>query len=52
MKNIEIGILSERRVLAPYGMNGGEDGERGLNLLIKKGENDDEIINLGGKVRV
>ena len=29
-------ILSERRSLAPYGMEGGEDGQRGLNSWISK----------------
>lgn len=28
--------MSERRTVAPYGMEGGEDGERGLNLRIMK----------------
>ena len=43
-------MLSERRALQPYGMNGGQPGARGLNLLNRA----DEIvgrktINLGGK---
>lgn len=31
---IEIGLLSERRAVAPYGLKGGSDGQRGKNLLI------------------
>jgi len=30
-----IGILSERRVLKPRGLNGGKDAKRGRNLLIR-----------------
>jgi 5-oxoprolinase (ATP-hydrolysing) len=30
-----VSILSERRVTAPYGMEGGEAGQKGLNLLRK-----------------
>ncbi|MCD6327606.1 hydantoinase B/oxoprolinase family protein [bacterium] len=30
-------IISERRVFAPYGLNGGEPGKRGANMLIKGG---------------
>lgn len=42
-------VLTERRVLQPYGMAGGQPGKRGLNLLIKT---DGRIINLGGKTAV
>jgi 5-oxoprolinase (ATP-hydrolysing) len=43
---LKVAVLSERRVFAPYGMNGGEPGQKGENLLIK---NDGSEINLGGK---
>lgn len=33
---LEFSFMSERRTVAPYGMEGGEDGERGLNLRIMK----------------
>ncbi|KAH8599091.1 putative 5-oxoprolinase [Bisporella sp. PMI_857] len=39
-------ILSERRSIAPYGMNGGDSGKRGLNQWIK---GTGRTINLGGK---
>ncbi|KAK1146594.1 hypothetical protein N8T08_003024 [Aspergillus melleus] len=44
--DMHAGILSERRVFRPYGMAGGEDGARGLNLWIKKGG---LTVNIGGK---
>lgn len=31
-------ILSDRRVIAPHGMNGGEDGEVGKNIIVRKGK--------------
>ncbi|KAK6088773.1 5-oxoprolinase (hydantoinase B/oxoprolinase) [Seiridium cupressi] len=43
---IKVSILSERRAFAPYGLEGGEDGKRGLNLWVKK---NGRVINLGGK---
>lgn len=44
---LEASILSERRVIAPHGINGGEDGGKGLNLWVRdEGQN---IINIGGK---
>lgn len=40
-------ILSERRAIAPHGLQGGQDGQRGQNYWIKKDTN--AIINVGGK---
>lgn len=52
-------ILSERRVIAPHGMKGGEDGERGINLWIRadRDPKTGEIVstkttNVGGKASV
>ena len=47
LKPLQVSILSERRVFAPFGMFGGEPGKRGVNLLIKKGS--ERVISLGGK---
>ena len=44
--DITIGILSERRATAPYGLKGGEDGQRGKNLLIYP---DGRVQSYGGK---
>jgi N-methylhydantoinase B len=41
-------ILSERRRTAPYGLNGGEPGSPGRNVLIRGGEEQD----LAGKVQL
>ncbi|KHN96926.1 Hydantoinase B/oxoprolinase [Metarhizium album ARSEF 1941] len=38
---LQVSILSERRVYHPYGMNGGEDGECGLNLWVRSVEKTD-----------
>ncbi|TEA15231.1 Uncharacterized protein C8034_v002380 [Colletotrichum sidae] len=43
---IKVSILSERRAFAPYGLEGGQDGERGRNVWVKKSG---RVINLGGK---
>lgn len=43
---MKVSILSERRVVAPYGLHGGSEGERGQNLWIKASG---RVINLGGK---
>ncbi|KAI9740432.1 MAG: hypothetical protein M1834_005012 [Cirrosporium novae-zelandiae] len=46
-------MLSERRVYRPYGLAGGEAGQAGLNLYIKK-EHDgmERLINIGGKMEL
>ncbi|KAJ0410512.1 hypothetical protein ATCC90586_008319 [Pythium insidiosum] len=46
LQPMTVSILSERRAFRPYGLAGGEDGARGLNLLTRKGG---RVINLGGK---
>ncbi|XP_066151271.1 5-oxoprolinase [Euwallacea fornicatus] len=46
---LTLSILTERRVLRPYGMDGGQPGARGLNLLIRA---DGRTINLGPKTAV
>jgi 5-oxoprolinase (ATP-hydrolysing) len=46
LEPLTVGILSERRVFAPYGLKGGREGARGLNLLIRK---EGRKINLGAK---
>ncbi|XP_022924406.1 5-oxoprolinase [Cucurbita moschata] len=43
---VVVSILSERRVHAPRGLNGGKDGARGANFLVKK---DKRRVYLGGK---
>lgn len=54
-EKVSASILSERRVVAPHGLKGGEDGQKGLNLWIKhlKDSNGDiigeEIVNIGGR---
>ncbi|XP_039132018.1 LOW QUALITY PROTEIN: 5-oxoprolinase [Dioscorea cayenensis subsp. rotundata] len=43
---VVVSILSERRVHAPRGLNGGNNGARGANYLIRK---DKRQVYLGGK---
>ncbi len=43
---LSVAILSERRVFAPYGREGGHAGKQGRNLFIRQ---DGRTLNLGGK---
>merc|ERR1719419_297823 len=43
---LNVGILSERRSYAPFGLCGGEDAKCGINHIVK---NDGSILNLGAK---
>ncbi|MFB3041032.1 MAG: hydantoinase B/oxoprolinase family protein [Candidatus Poribacteria bacterium] len=45
LSEAQVTILSERRKLTPYGLNGGQPGKVGRNVLIRK----DEKIELPGK---
>jgi N-methylhydantoinase B/oxoprolinase/acetone carboxylase alpha subunit len=63
-KNAHVSILSERRRIQPYGLQGGEPGKPGENILIKKTSQDSENqdaavikkkrrrVRLGSKVNV
>ncbi|KAJ5041042.1 uncharacterized protein L3040_005599 [Drepanopeziza brunnea f. sp. 'multigermtubi'] len=47
---VQVSILSERRVYHPYGLEGGEDGECGLNIWVRKvetsnAERSDRMLN-------
>ncbi|KAG5890200.1 hypothetical protein JTB14_010662 [Gonioctena quinquepunctata] len=46
---LTLSVLTERRVLQPYGLQGGNPGARGLNLLIRA---DGRTINLGPKTAI
>ncbi|CAF0933153.1 unnamed protein product [Rotaria sordida] len=48
-RSMTLSVLTERRVYQPYGLNGGENGQCGKNLLKRV---DGRIINLGGKCSV
>ncbi len=43
---MEVSVLSERRIFSPYGLEGGENGQLGKNLLIKS---NGIIKNIGSK---
>ncbi len=46
---LKVAVLSERRVYAPYGLDGGEPGAKGKNLLIKS---DGIVHDVGGKCQL
>ncbi|CAJ1921532.1 unnamed protein product [Cylindrotheca closterium] len=46
LRPLVMSILSERRALQPYGMAGGDPGERGRNLVVKQ---NGTLVNLGGR---
>lgn len=46
LRPLTVSILSERRVLQPYGIDGGEPGKCGRNLIIR---DDGVVINVGGR---
>jgi N-methylhydantoinase B len=39
----QITVLSDRRKFPPYGLNGGEPGQRGMNVLIRKDGRREEL---------
>lgn len=47
LEDVKFSVLSERRVFAPYGMMGGKEGKKGINLFVEP--NTGKLINIGGK---
>ena len=47
LEELQVSLLSERRVFAPYGMHGGSDGKLGLNTIIR--DNGKRNVNFTGK---
>ena len=50
LKKLTLSVLTDRRVISPYGLHGGQQGQKGLNLLTR--HSDQVIVNLGGKSSV
>jgi len=46
LTELEVSILSERRVFEPFGIEGGKNGQKGFNFLIK---NNGKVFNIGSK---
>ena len=46
LEPLNVAILSERRVFAPYGLAGGDPGKQGKNIFIRSSG---RTLNLGGK---
>ncbi|OOF93899.1 hypothetical protein ASPCADRAFT_7390 [Aspergillus carbonarius ITEM 5010] len=50
---LSFSVITERRSVAPYGMNGGEPGERGANYWVRRVKNSEREewrwINIGAK---
>ena len=49
LDDLNVAILSERRVFPPYGLEGGKPGKKGRNLFLFA---DGRHIDLGGKNEV
>ncbi|ROV88173.1 hypothetical protein VSDG_09278 [Cytospora chrysosperma] len=47
---VQCSILSERRSRRPFGMEGGGDGQSGVNLIVRLDEQGrEQVVNMGGK---
>jgi len=46
LEDVHVAILSERRAFAPFGLNGGFDGARGMTIYVRK---DGIEVNFGAK---
>ncbi|KAJ3276823.1 hypothetical protein HDV01_002878 [Terramyces sp. JEL0728] len=49
LEELQLSMLSERRVFHPYGLNGGNSGAVGMNYLIRNTAKGPLTVNFGGK---
>ncbi|KAH8800283.1 putative 5-oxoprolinase [Xylogone sp. PMI_703] len=51
LRPLQVSILSERRVIPPYGMAGGDNGQLGVNIWVRRDPTDgsERRISVGGK---
>ncbi len=55
LRPLTVGILSERRALPPFGLAGGQDASRGVNLWLQRSGDEaapPRAVSLGGKATV
>ena len=48
-RDVEVSVLSERRIVRPFGLRGGGAGLPGENIWIRTDEYGTREVNLGGK---
>ncbi len=51
MSDAEITVLSERRLLAPYGLNGAKSGKKGKNLIVRNNKTEEMPHKFNTKVK-
>ena len=44
LETLEVSILSQRRCAAPYGLEGGKEGQSGRNRLQRAGSDEERIL--------
>lgn len=52
LAEVEVTLLTERRRLAPWGLQGGQPGALGRNILVRRTGAGLEEVDLGGKRRL
>ena len=52
LEELTVSLLTQRRTRGPYGLNGGEAGQPGRNLLRRAGQPDDESLGSSASITV
>ncbi|RMI13588.1 MAG: hydantoinase [Calditrichaeota bacterium] len=49
---VEVSLLTQRRTRRPFGLKGGEPGQAGKNLLLRKGHSQPEVLPPAAQIRL
>ena len=52
LKPMEVSLITQRRLKSPFGLEGGKNAKPGANILIKKGNNKEEVLQPLAQIKV
>ena len=52
LKSFEVSLLTQRRLKSPFGLEGGTNARPGVNILIRKGKNKEEVLQPLAQIKV
>jgi 5-oxoprolinase (ATP-hydrolysing) len=52
LKPMEVSLITQRRLKSPFGLEDGENAKPGANILIKKGNNKEEVLQPLAQIKI
>ena len=52
LKPMEVSLITQRRLKSPFGLEGGKNAKPGANILIKKGNNKEKVLQPLAQIKI